>query len=98
MDQRELARRLDRMERVVGGHAYASCSDLNLVERVFVLLRRCEARPPDPADSPGMRVVRAAIAATDGAPVAPQYDRRFWAAIREALRVRGSEGRINALL
>ena len=86
------------MERVVGGHAHASCSDLNLVERVLVLLRRCEARPPDPADSPGVRVVRAAIAAADAAPVAPQYDRRFWAVIREALRARENEGCIDALL
>jgi len=98
VDQREFARCVDRMERVVRGHSYASCSALNLVERIFVLLRRCQVWPPGPADSPGMRLVRTAMATVEDAPGEPEHDRRFWAAILEALRAREAEGRIDALL
>ena len=98
VDQRELARRLDRMERVVRGHSYASGSALNLVERILVLLERYRTKPPGRTDSPGMRLVRAAIAALEDTPADPEYDRRFWAAIRAVLRSREANGWIDALL
>ena len=57
MDQRELARSLAQMERVIQGRAYDSCSYHNLIERVLVLARRCQERQPGPSDSPGMQLV-----------------------------------------
>ncbi len=66
-------------------------SALDLMETIFLLLGRCQASPAGPDGTPGMRLIRAAMAAAEDAPDGPELDRRFWAVVLRDLAARPGE-------